>query len=186
MRKISVTHLFSPQRIEATQALRMQKVQELINFVSECSDREEAVDISRASFVTALNIISNILFSIDLGNYDSRKSSDFQDMVIGVMESAGNTDLADFFPFMRFLDVQGTRKKFKDCSERLLRAFRRLYDDRIKGNSLQTENKDVSSKDFLDALIDLNQGDEAELNMYQIEHLLLVSLLLFCMIWSHE
>ncbi|XP_013635992.1 PREDICTED: cytochrome P450 76C4-like [Brassica oleracea var. oleracea] len=173
LRKISVTHLFSPQRIEATQALRMNKVQELINFVSECSDREEAVDISRASFVTALNIISNILFSTDLGNYDSRKSSDFQDMVIGVMESVGNTDLANFFPFMRFLDVQGTRKKVKDCSERLFRAFRGLYDDRIKGNSLQMENKDVSSKDFLDALIDLNQGDEAELNINQIEHLLL-------------
>ena len=161
-------------------------MQELINFVSECSDREEAVDISRASFVTALNIISNILFSVDLGNYDSRRSSDFQDMVIGVMESVGNTDLANFFPFMRFLDVQGTRKKVKDCSERLFRAFRGLYDDRIKGNSLQTDNKDVSSKDFLDALIDLNQGDEADLNINEIEHLLLVSLLLICMIWSHE
>ncbi|KAL0739772.1 hypothetical protein Bca4012_081285 [Brassica carinata] len=173
LRKISVAQLFSPQRIEATQALRMKKVQELINFVSECSDREEALDISRASFVTALNIISNILFSVDLGNYDSRKSSDFQDMVNGVMESIGNTDLANYFPFMRFLDLQGTRKKVKDCSERLFRAFRGLYDDRIKENSLQTGNKEVSSKDVLDVLIDLNQGDEAELNINQIEHLLL-------------
>ncbi|KAF8050443.1 hypothetical protein N665_1964s0004 [Sinapis alba] len=164
---------FNEARIEATQALRMEKVQELINFVSECSDKEEAVDISRASFVTALNIISNILFSVDLGNYDSRRSSEFQDMVIGVMESIGNPDFANYFPFMRFLDLQGNRKKVKDCSERLFRVFRGLYDARVKGNSLRTDKKDVSSSDFLDALIDLNQGDEAELNLNQIEHLLL-------------
>ncbi|KAL0896345.1 hypothetical protein Bca101_080306 [Brassica carinata] len=160
-------------RVEATQALRMKKVQELINFVSECSDREEAVDISRASFVTVVNIISNILFSVDLGNYDSSRSSDFQDMVIGVMESIGKPDLANYFPFMRFLDLQGNRKKVKDCSERLFRVFRGLYDARVKENSLRTDKKDVSSSDFLDALIDLNQGDEAELNLNQIEHLLL-------------
>ncbi|KAG2309666.1 hypothetical protein Bca52824_029414 [Brassica carinata] len=173
LRKISVTQLFSPQRVEATQALRMKKVQELINFVSESSDREEAVDISRASFVTVVNIISNILFSVDLGNYDSSRSSDFQDMVIGVMESIGKPDLANYFPFMRFLDLQGNRKKVKDCSERLFRVFRGLYDARVKENSLRTDKKDVSSSDFLDALIDLNQGDEAELNLNQIEHLLL-------------
>ncbi|CAH2057854.1 unnamed protein product [Thlaspi arvense] len=173
LRKLSVTQLFSPQRIEATKDLRMKKVQELVNFMSESSEREEAVDISRASFVTALNIISNLLFSVDLGNYDSRDPSVFQETVTGVMESIGNPDFANFFPFLRFLDLQGNGKKLKDCSERLFRVFREFYDARIAENSSRTNDKDVSCRDFVDALIDLSQGDDAELNIIQIEHLLL-------------
>ncbi|CAA7050732.1 unnamed protein product [Microthlaspi erraticum] len=173
LRKLSVTQLFSPQRIEATKGLRMKKVQELINYMSESSDREEVVDISLASFVTALNIISNLLFSVDLGNYDSKNSSVFQDMVTGVMDSIGKPDLANFYPFLRFLDLQGNGKKLKGCSDRLFKLFRGFYDARITENSSRTDDGDVSSSDFLDALIDLNQGDEAELNIIQIEHLLL-------------
>ncbi|CAD5314399.1 unnamed protein product [Arabidopsis thaliana] len=119
LRKLSATQLFSPQCIEATKALRMKKVQELVNFLSE---------------------------SNNLGSYDSKNSSAFQEMVIGYQESIGNPDLANFFPFMRLLDLQ---------------------------NSSRTDEKDVSSRDFLDVLIDLQQGDEFEINIDEIEHLLL-------------
>jgi len=173
---MTFTQLFSPQRIEATKALRMKKVQELVNFLSESSERGEAVDISRASFVTALNIISNILFSVNLGSYDSKNSSAFQEMVIGYMESIGNPDVSNFFPFMRLLDLQGNSKKMKEYSGKLLQVFREFYDARILENSSRIDEKDVSSRDFLDALIDLQQGDESEINIDEIEHLLLVSL----------
>ncbi|KAL1195065.1 Cytochrome P450 76C4 [Cardamine amara subsp. amara] len=173
LRKVSVSQLFSPQRIEATKTLRMKKMQELVNFMSESSEREEAVDISRASFVTTLNIISNILFSVNLGSYDSKNSSVFQNLVTGVMDSIGNPDLANFFPFMRFLDLQGNCKKMTDCSEKLFQVFREFYNARIVENSSRTNEKDVSSRDFVDALVDLHQGDESELNINEIEHLLL-------------
>lgn len=170
-----MAQLFSPQRIEATKALRMKKVQELFKFMSERSERQEAVNISRASFVTALNIISNILFSVNLGSYDSKDSSVFQDTVTGVMESIGNPDLANFYPFMRFLDLQGNGKKMTDCSERLFQVFRGFYNARVMEKSSRTREKDVSSRDFVDALIDLHQGDESELNIIEMQHLLLVS-----------
>ncbi|XP_023640164.1 cytochrome P450 76C4 isoform X2 [Capsella rubella] len=51
LRKLSASLMFSPQRIEATKALRMKKMQELVNFVSESSEREEAVDISRDTVI---------------------------------------------------------------------------------------------------------------------------------------
>ncbi|CAA0264647.1 unnamed protein product [Arabidopsis thaliana] len=173
LRKLSATQLFSPQCIQATKALRMKKVQELVNFLSESCEREEAVDISHVSFVTALNIISNILFSVNLGSYDSKNSSAFQEMVIGYQESIGNPDLANFFPFMRFLDLQGNSKKMRESSGRLLQVFREFYDARIVEKSSRSVEKDVSSKDFLDVLIDLQQGDITEINIDEIEHLLL-------------
>nr|QWK52442.1 cytochrome P450 76C9 [Isatis tinctoria] len=173
LRKLSVTHLFSPQRIEATKALRMKKVQELVSFMDESSEREEAVDISRASFITTLNIISNTLFSVDLGSYGSEKANGFHDSVIGAMEAAGCPDLANFFPFLGFLDLQGNSKKIKLCTERLFEVFRGFIDNKTAEKSLRNIPKDTSNSDVLDALLDLTQGDEAELDNNDIERLLL-------------
>ncbi|CAN7063426.1 unnamed protein product [Brassica rapa subsp. trilocularis] len=169
LRKLSVTHLFSPQRIEATKALRMKKVQELVKFMDESSKREEAVDISRASFIATLNIISNILFSVDLSSYGSGKSNGFHDSIIGVMEAAGSPDLANFFPFLGVLDLQGTSKKMTLCTEKLFKVFRGLKNTKTAEKSLRKNPKEASTSDFLDALL-----DEAEPDNNDIEHLLLV------------
>ncbi|CAN7127110.1 unnamed protein product [Brassica rapa subsp. narinosa] len=181
LRKLSATHMFSPQRIEATKALRMKKVQELMSFMDESSEREEAVDISRASFITTLNIIylisiniiSNIIFSVDLCSYGSEISNGFHDSVIGGMEAAGSPDLANFFPFLGFLDLQGNSKRMKFCTERLFKVFRGFIDIKTAEKSLRNDPKDASNRDFLDALLDLTVGDEAELDNNDIEHLLL-------------
>ncbi|CAH2059989.1 unnamed protein product [Thlaspi arvense] len=175
LRKLSVTQLFSPQRIEATKALRMRAVQELVSSISESSDREEAVDISRVSFITVLNIISNILFSVDLGSYDSKKSiNEFQDTVFGVMEVVGKPDAANYFPFLGFLDLQGNKKTMKVCCERLFRVFRGFIDAKIAERSSQTNPNDAPNNDLVDALLDFTEGDEAELDVNVIEHFLLL------------
>ena len=178
LRKLSATQLlFSPQRMEATKGLRLNKVKDLIKFMSESSEREEAVDISRALFTTTLNIMSNLLFSVDLGSYDTlKKFNVFQDTVIGVMEAIGNPDAANYFPFLRFLDLQGNSKKMKDNMERLFRVFRGFIDAKIAEKALLNNPKDVTDGDFVDALLHLTEGDEAELNTNDIEHFLSVSL----------
>ncbi|KAL1198017.1 Cytochrome P450 76C2 [Cardamine amara subsp. amara] len=173
LRKLSATQLFSPQRIEATKALRVNKVKELVSFMSESSEREEVVDISRATFITSLNIISNILFSVDLGSYDSKKSSLFQDAVTSVMEAIGKPDAANYFPFLGFLDLQGNRKTLKVCSEKLFSVFRGFIDAKRTEKSSRNNPKDISDRDFVDALLDHNEGDEAELNTNDIEHFLM-------------
>ncbi|KFK22340.1 hypothetical protein AALP_AAs51689U000100 [Arabis alpina] len=110
--------------MEATKALRMNKMKELVGFMSESSEREEAVNISRASFITTLNIISNLLFSVDFGSYDSKKLNEFQDMVIGISIAVGNPDVANYFPSLRFLDLQGNGKKTKDSCEGLFKEMK--------------------------------------------------------------
>ncbi|KAL0723433.1 hypothetical protein Bca4012_038032 [Brassica carinata] len=186
LRKLSVTHLFSAQRVESTKALRMKKVQELVSFMYESSKREEAVDISRASFITTLNIISNILFSVDIGSYGSEKSNGFHDSIIGVMEAAGSPDLANFFPFLEFLNLQGNTKRMKFCTDKLFKVFREFIDIKTAEKSLRNDPKDASNCDFLDALLDLTVGEEAELDYNDIEHLLLVSPTVFRIIKTYD
>ncbi|XP_010523700.1 PREDICTED: cytochrome P450 76C4-like [Tarenaya hassleriana] len=173
LRKISASQLFSPQRLEATKTVRMKKVKELMSFLYESCERGEAVDIARASFVTSLNIVSNALFSADFARYDSKESHDYHDLVVRVTKSAGKPDIANFFPFLGFLDLQGSRKEFKVCTDRLLKVFQGLIDDRFRERLNRTEPRDGSRTDLLDSLLDLNQDDESELNMNVIKSLLL-------------
>ncbi|XP_010544666.1 PREDICTED: cytochrome P450 76C4-like [Tarenaya hassleriana] len=173
LRKVSANQLFSPQRLEATKSVRMDKVKELLKFLSESSERGEAVDFARASFVAVLNIVSNALFSVDFASYDSQASQDYRDIVIRVMEVAGKIDIANFFPFLGFLDLQGTGKEARDCTGKLFNVFQGFIDARSRERLSRTEPKDVPGTDLLDALLDLTRDNEAELDMKSISHLLL-------------
>ncbi|KAB1218891.1 Cytochrome P450 76C2 [Morella rubra] len=55
LRKVSATQIFAPQRLDATQALRRVKVQQLLDHVQACCSSGRAVDIGRAVFTTGLN-----------------------------------------------------------------------------------------------------------------------------------
>lgn len=149
----------------------MSKVQELMSFVNKRSERSEAVNIARASFITSLNIISNALFSTNLANFDdSDTTHEFHDVVLRMMEIAGKPNVADFFPFLGFLDLQGTRKEARLWMDKLFRVFQGFIDTKRSSNASRNNN------DMLDSLLDIAQEKESELDDNDIKHLLLVCL----------
>ena len=147
-----------------------------MSFINKCCQREEAVDIARAFFVTALNIISNALFSTDFATHDSKSSHEYHNTVISLMNVTGKPNVGDYFPFLRFLDLQGTRKEATLCTQRLFKVFQDFINARMAKRSSQTERKDVSSFDMLDTLLDLTQENKAELSLNDIKHFLQVRL----------
>ncbi|EOA25717.1 hypothetical protein CARUB_v10019068mg [Capsella rubella] len=171
-RKVLATKLFSRERHKATKAVRSKKAKELITFIIERGERGFSVDIARACFVTSLNVISNVVFSTDLGSYDSRASLEFQESLSRMMEIMGKPNLANYFPCLEFLDLQGIRKGMKMCSERLFQVFQGLIDARIAGRSLQAKPRDASIIDLLDSLLDLIQED-GSVDVNDIKHFLL-------------
>ncbi|CAA7047365.1 unnamed protein product [Microthlaspi erraticum] len=176
LRKTIANKLLSPQNQDAIQSLRLRKVEELVSLVNQFCERGEAIDMARAPFVTAFNIISNSLFSVDLAAYDSNSSSyEFHDTVVHLMEISGKPNAGDYFPFLRFLDLQGSRKEVALCMERLFRVFQEFIDARMAKRLYQkeTEPKEASSIDILDSLLDLTQQNETEFTMNDIKHLLL-------------
>ncbi|VYS55626.1 unnamed protein product [Arabidopsis thaliana] len=176
LKKTITKYLLSPQNLDAIQSLRMRKVEELVSLVNEFRERGEAIDLARASFVTSFNIISNALFSVDLATYDSNSSSyEFHNTVVHLTEIAGIPNVGDYFQYMRFLDLQGTRKKAVLCIEKLFRVFQEFIDARLAKRFSRTEKepKEASSIDMLDSLLDLTQQNEAELTMNDLKHLLL-------------
>ncbi|CAG7905239.1 hypothetical protein IGI04_014171 [Brassica rapa subsp. trilocularis] len=163
-RKISATQMFSPQCLDATKTVRMKKVNELVTFISEICERGESINIARASFVTSLNLISNTLFSTDLGSYDSKISMELQESVVRIMETIGKPNLANYFPLIGFLDLQGIRKEMKVCSDVLFQVFQGFIDAR--NNEKTTRNE----SDLLDSLMDLVKENGPELKVNEIKH----------------
>lgn len=177
-RKILETKLFSRKCLDATKTIRSKKVKELVTFIIESCERGEAVEIARACFVTSLNVISNVVFSTDLGSYDQMASSELRDSLFRVMEIMGKPNLANYFPSIKYLDLQGIKEEMKVCSERLFSVFQGLIDARIAERSLRTGPRDERNSDLLDSLVDFIQDDGLEVDMNDIKHFLYVSYIL--------
>ncbi|KAK2991372.1 hypothetical protein RJ640_024045, partial [Escallonia rubra] len=172
-RKICKEHMFSLQRLDATQALRREKVQELLEYVRGCCLRREAVDIGKAAFTASLNLISNTLFSIDLADHsgDSKSSHEFKEIVCVLMELGGKPNLVDFFPVLRLIDPQGLRRQSRVYIEKLFAIFDGIIARRLEARSSASESS--TSNDVLEALLNLSRKDDAGLSYNDMKHLLL-------------
>ena len=74
--------VFSPQRVDAFHGLRRKVVQQLLDHAHESCSSGQAVDLGRAAFTTALNMLSNTFFSVNLAHDDSNLSQGFKDLML--------------------------------------------------------------------------------------------------------
>ncbi|XP_050203961.1 cytochrome P450 76T24-like [Mercurialis annua] len=169
LRKVSALHIFSPQKLDASQDLRCKKMQELLCYVQESCEKNEAVDIGQAVFTTLLNLLSNTFFSMDLASYSSSMSREFNDVVIAVLNEAGRLNIADYFPMLRFLDPHGVRRRMKVYFDRLLEIFDGIINERIQRRASDSN----TSSDVLDSLLILAGESNSGLSLFDLKHLLL-------------
>nr|BAE72877.1 cytochrome P450 [Glandularia x hybrida] len=167
LRKISKEQMFSVQSLNASQELRMEKLQKLGDYVQECSETGRVVDIGDAAFTTSLNLMSGTLFSAEFAQFDSDSSQEMKDVFWGVMKCIGTPNFADYFPVLRVADPQGILREIKFYFQKLFDIFDDIIDGKLKSRGEQ------KSHDLVEALIDINQRDEAELSRKDIKHLLL-------------
>ncbi|KAL8500192.1 hypothetical protein ACS0TY_019977 [Phlomoides rotata] len=88
-----------------------------------------------------------------------------KEVVCGVMTYVGKPNLADYFPVLESIDPQGILKQMKIYFDKLFAIFDGIIDEKLKSRG--------QTNDLLEALIDINQRDEVELNRDEIKHMLL-------------
>lgn len=169
-RKSCNNTLFAGKILDANENLRRKKVEELVEIVRKSALKGEAVDVGRLVFTTTLNLLSNTIFSVDLADPNSELAREFKKYVGGIMEEAGKPNLSDYFPFLRKLDVQGTRKRMKIHMGNVLNLLDSMIKQRMKQQELNPDF--VPKNDMLHYL--LNEEINAEINQKQMQHLLLV------------
>ena len=172
LRKACVMEIFALQRLEATQALRQTKVQELLDYINQSCKSGAPVDVGQVVFTTALNAISNTFVSIDLAQYGSNLSHEFQHLVYCLAQEAGKPNLADFFPALSLVDPQGIRKRTRIYFAKLFGIFDGIINERVQLRASSKGPK--ASNDVLDSLLTLNEEDNSKISLRDIKHLILV------------
>lgn len=171
LRKISNSHIFTTQKLDANQDLRRKKVLQLISYVQESCDASRAIDIGRAAFSTTLNLISNTIFSIDLADPKSEFSREFRELVWNIMMEAGKPNVADYFPVLKKIDPQGIKRRLTIHFGKMLDLFDRMIDQRLK---LREEPGYVKTNDMLETLLKIMEDKTEAIDRNYIKHLFLV------------
>ncbi|KAK6126279.1 hypothetical protein DH2020_039984 [Rehmannia glutinosa] len=161
LRRICTTEFLVHKRINASIALRQKCIDNLIEWIKQ--DAEKAtknggsgeIELDRFLFVTAFNVIGNLMLSRDVMDAKLEKASEFFDLFLVFMEWTGKPNLADFLPFLKWFDPQRIRRNSEKYLERLLEIAGGIVKDRIKEKQSGVEKK---THDFLDALLD-DEGD---------------------------
>ncbi|WOL04336.1 hypothetical protein Cni_G13057 [Canna indica] len=151
LRKICNTQLFTPQRLDAHQSPRREKVDELMQFISDSASKGLPVEIGRVAFTTSLNLLSRTIFSVDLADLYEESSQKFKHVVQGILEEAGKPNLSDYFPLLPWIDPQGIRRRSRGYFKQLHDVFDEQITRRIRSYNLD-ETK-VVGNDFLDELL---------------------------------
>lgn len=169
LRMLCNTHMFTAQRLDASQGLRQQKVQQLIAYMHKNSQLGRAVNIGQAAFVTTLNLLSNAVFSMDLVDLNSDSAQEFKDTVHGIMEDAGRPNLSDYFPLLRPIDLQGIRRRMAAHFKKLYAIFDKLIDKRM----IHRESSNYSPRnDYLDLLLDQRDDKDFKIGRQDIRALI--------------
>ncbi|KAL2896009.1 Cytochrome P450 76AD1 [Bienertia sinuspersici] len=161
-RKITAVHLLSPQRLDACKTLRHAKVQQLFQYVKECAEKGQAVDIGKAAFTTSLNLLSKLFFSKELANHKSHSSQELKELIWNIMEDIGKPNYADYFPILGCVDPLGIRRRLACSFDKLIAVFQKIISQRLATKRI--------TDDVLDVLLELYKQNE--LSMGEINHLL--------------
>ncbi|XP_060212491.1 geraniol 8-hydroxylase-like isoform X2 [Lycium barbarum] len=154
-RRFLSTQMFTNQRLDSLQELRHQKAEQLVNHIRKQCEDGVAVDIGRVAFATTLNLISNTIFSIDMVDPEFKTAHEFKELVWTIMEDAGVPNLSDYFPVLKWLDLQGVRRRIRPAYLRLHEIFDEAIEKRVEGRAAGMKKKG----DFLDVLLDQCEDD---------------------------
>ncbi|GLJ32530.1 hypothetical protein SUGI_0654550 [Cryptomeria japonica] len=108
LRRIATTELFSTSRLQALQHLRRDQVSDMIRMVFE--KRGQCLNIAHLVFYEGLNLMSSAIFSKNFFDPNNPDSAELRNTFTESLRLAGIPNLADFYPFLRFLDPQGVSR----------------------------------------------------------------------------
>ncbi|XP_047333555.1 geraniol 8-hydroxylase-like [Impatiens glandulifera] len=171
LRKLAHTHVFSGRVLDSNQHVRRRKVEELMTHVRKCCHQGVAVNIGKETFQTSLNVLSNILFSVDLANFESNEAQVFKDLVWNITLESGKPNLVDYFPALRAIDPQRIRKRMSLYFSKLLSLFGEIIDKKME--VMKTLSRDISEGDVIDMLIKISQDNPKDLDIQHIKHMCL-------------
>ncbi|KAK4712248.1 hypothetical protein R3W88_006761 [Solanum pinnatisectum] len=146
LRKIMTSHIFSINKLDASQHLRYKKIQEVVAYCKRSSQMGEAVDIGG-----------------DLADPYENSGKEFKELMEGMMMDMGKPKLVDYFPVLKIVHPQGLRRYNSRLGKRL-KLFCGFINERLKIR----KSPNYQNTDVLDALITTSEQNPQEIDHMHI------------------
>ncbi|KAK9203223.1 hypothetical protein WN943_013477 [Citrus x changshan-huyou] len=169
IRKIAILELLGSKRVQSFQAVRNEEVADMIKIIARSS--AEPTDLSGLIFLLANNIICSVTFGRKYDSGADTGTTRFDVLMREMQAVVAESSIADFFPWMGWLD------KFNGREARVMKIFReldRFYDEEILQQHLDPRRPKPEHEDLVDVLVRI-QKDSSQavaLSNEQIKSLL--------------
>lgn len=160
IRKICSHELLANKRVTETSPIRRKCLDDMIRWIEEEAAMSLAVgglgevELPRLLFCMLFNLVGNITLSRDMVDVRCKESHEFYDSMNGVMQWAGYPNLADFFPFLEWLDPQGLKRNMMRDMGEALNIISIFLHERVEERQSGAAKEKAKGKDFLDVLLD--------------------------------
>ncbi|KAK1289780.1 putative (S)-N-methylcoclaurine 3'-hydroxylase isozyme 2 [Acorus calamus] len=154
VRKIWRVELFSNRMLDLQARVREAKAHELVRFLRAREGQE--VTLADVVFGSILNVLGMIVFSKDVFDLEGKaveNDTGMKGMIRQLMVLAAIPNLADLYPFLGRLDMQGLRRASGECVKRMNGSWAAIVKERRASGGGRDEN------DFLKVLIDEGFSD---------------------------
>ncbi|KAL7131485.1 hypothetical protein ABFS83_12G006500 [Erythranthe nasuta] len=155
MRKLCTLELLSSLRISQFQAMRAAEVRLMVDSLKVAAELGEIVDLSAR--VSGVNGDMNCLmiFGRKYADEDFDEKG-FKAVFMEVVEITGKFNLADYFPYIGVLDLQGMNRRMKELSKIFDGFLEKIIDEH-----LQEKQEKKETKDFVDTMMAVMESGEA-------------------------
>ncbi|KAL8132288.1 hypothetical protein AgCh_007964 [Apium graveolens] len=164
LRKIFSTELLVQRRLNDSTVIREKFIDRLVDWIEEEAAASPGlggsgeVELPHLLFLMALNLVGNLILSRDLFDLKSKEGQEFFNAMNNVMVWAGKPNVADFWPFLKWLDPQRIKKNMVKDMGIAVNLAASFVKERSRQNISDSKN---ANKDFLDMLLEF-KGDGKE------------------------
>ncbi|KAK8563478.1 hypothetical protein V6N12_035624 [Hibiscus sabdariffa] len=165
MRRLVTVDMLVNKRINETAQIRRKCIDNMLRWIEDetrkirgDSNGNNGIQLARFVFLLSFNLLGNLLLSRDLLDPDSKEGSEFFDVMTTLMECSGKGNLADFFPWLKWLDPQGIKRNMKKDLGKALEIASKFVKQRMEDKKWSENN----NRDFLDMLLEFQGNGKDE------------------------
>ncbi|XP_008241318.1 PREDICTED: cytochrome P450 76A2-like [Prunus mume] len=176
LRRLMTVDMVVNKRINETAFVRRKCFDNLQLWIEEEASKLKeghGVHVARFVFLMTFNLLGNLMLSRDLVDPKSNEGLEFFKAMNGLMEWNGAAYMADYFPWLRWLDPQGLKRKMKKDLGKAIQIASKFVKERMEARGVGREK----TRDFLDLLLEfegngIDEPDkisEHDLNIFILE-----------------
>ncbi|EEF33748.1 cytochrome P450, putative [Ricinus communis] len=150
MKRLVTVDMLVSKKINETAFVRRKCMDDMLRWIEGESYKGCGSQVARFVFLMSTNLLGNLMLSCNLVDPESREGTQFFRSITGLTEASGYANVADYLPWLKWLDPQGLKSKMERELGKALEIASQFVKERIEEKKLGEDKR----KDFLDVLLE--------------------------------